>query len=323
MEYSTGYSFKPDAFDINGSLIAAARILETATKNKNQYARSVLSKTFNKVSGSMTVGAMMMATMILGFDDHHLSHPTAIHDLRLFTASMLAPGVQDTDLMVQHEIVASQNGKLHLTTALDAYKCRNNALDTLSPVEVSMMFNFTSGTTKAGRTLPVQDNHPQHGTHVHEPRARVHMPQFISNPPVRPLTANDDDTCEKYAAFALGNFFPDRCLHQLQGDNLWQKFIFWETHKPRGELDLKAWQMLHNLDHDTTTRALALEQAREVKSQHKLLRKAFPSFQTDFDDPYSSDDDSDDVDAYDDALDGADDYDDEQAMDTSDDDSDR
>ena len=48
---------------------------------------------------------------------------------------------------------------------------------------------------------------------------------------------------------AAGNFFPyDRCLHLLVGNSLWDKYLFWTEHLPRGARDERAMAFLRNMD---------------------------------------------------------------------------
>jgi hypothetical protein len=42
----------------------------------------------NLCNGGVTLGAIMVATVLLGYGEHHLSYKTKVHDLRAYAAAV-------------------------------------------------------------------------------------------------------------------------------------------------------------------------------------------------------------------------------------------
>ncbi len=124
-EYASSYSFKADAIHINTRFIATVKILQDQTKTPQQIARSVLIKVgsitrvtlaslvgafysyyisltngyffvqaLNLCNGGVTLGAIMVATVLLGYGESHVSYKTKAHDMRAYAAAIFAEDIE-------------------------------------------------------------------------------------------------------------------------------------------------------------------------------------------------------------------------------------
>lgn len=187
----------------------------------------------------------MVATVLLGYGESHVSYETKAHDMRAFAAAIFPARPESEDVAVQHTRMADLDGCQHLINDVQNYLHRHPALANLSPVEMTMAFAFGAAKTKSAMQLMVKESHPLAGSHGHNPRFRIHLAKFISPLPLRPEDDGDADAKEAYASVILANFFPYNDV-PLRGETKWEKLRTWREDKPRGALDDLALRMVDN-----------------------------------------------------------------------------
>lgn len=281
-EYFSSYSFKADNIKVNSALIVAASLLQGETKTPKQVARSVLAKALNRITGSMTLGAIYVAHLLLGHGDSYISYQTQIVDFRAYVRAFYpshahrlfssSPVAGET----AHSVAINwEEGTAQLVTEVQTYKCRNGALGDLSPVELAMGFDLDRHPPTKTLPLDLHEDHPKASTHGHRRRPRPVLPQFISNLPPRPDDSSHDEDREAYAAYALALFYSDRRLGDLgePGDTLWQQLQAWPIQKPRGPLDTFALRMLGNAERQAAAREAMSRNAHIMRMSRKADRK--------------------------------------------------
>ena len=284
--YIHAYDFKADNVNITQPILMMSSILQDETKSQVQICRSVIAKAMNKVNGAMTYGSVFCSHLMQGYEGTVISYKTKVHDIRPFLAQFFpkwcVSQVRENGEKEQVQLQLEQDdmNACHLVDDVLNYTHRHEALENLSPIEMTMAFIFDKADTKASKALLIQDGHPLAGSHGHKPRKTNVVPQFISNPPLRPKDNGERESQDSYAAFALSNFYSDRLIHLLEGESLWDKYTYWRDNKPRNdleeviELDTLAFRMLDNAQGMAEARALKSKKGKFYRSQRLLLQKA-------------------------------------------------
>jgi hypothetical protein len=288
-EYTHKYAFKADNTSINTKLLVMVERMSQCNLTEDQISRSVVKKALNKITGSMTVGTQLAASLILGHGDHHISHKPKVHLFRQFEKSVVADGFDDEDVMLHMHL--GQNGAVHMTSDCVAYTHRNALLVDWSPVELHMCFELTRGGAFALRGA-----HPLASTHGHTPRPRMVVPQYVQPPRVRPDGDADVSLRNDYGLFALSNFCSHATLSTLDGDSYWDKYIHWMTTKPRGDRDTFAMVVLDNINLTVTARLRMQQDARQCRAHRRLMKEQNAEAGADEPRKSWSDDEGDDID---------------------------
>ncbi len=63
--YFSSYAFKAESVNINSALVVSANLLQVQTKTPKQNSRSFLARSMNRITGSMTLGAIYVAHLLL------------------------------------------------------------------------------------------------------------------------------------------------------------------------------------------------------------------------------------------------------------------
>ena len=281
-EYFSSYSFKADNCKINTALIVSASLLQIETKTPEQIARSVLAKAMNRITGSMTLGAIYVAHLLLGRGDSYLSYKTQIVDFKAYVR-WLCPdhahhlfSTSASDGNVLHTMVVDANSNhVDLMTEVQSYKYRHPALSPLSPIELAMGFILDRHPKTFDRPLSLDPSHPKALTHGHKPRPRPVVPQFIANHPARPDDSAPPAEKEAYAAFALSVFYSNRLVEDLgePGCTLWEKLQAWQEEKPRGDLDVFALRLLRNAECQAAAREVMSQNAKTLRMTRRQGKK--------------------------------------------------
>ena len=276
-EYTCAYNFKTDS--IKGSkkaVTTAVEVLAKSGKTEQQIGRTLLAKGLNQYNTAYTQGIVQANRLLRGQGDSRLSHLTAIHDTVMYALplpSSLESATSAAPIVYHVAYTRTDRSTMHTFSDLDSYRARSSALDLFSPIEMTMAFEPAKpATTIAARYYLLQHPHPMAETYGHNPYARMRLPQTLSHHVFRPETTASPELCEKYAAWALGNFFSDRKMHLLKGATLWAQLLYWEQHKPRGDLDRVAWQLLRNAQVMARARALCVENAQIVRERVRVQR---------------------------------------------------
>jgi hypothetical protein len=274
-EYVTKYTTKADeTAKANDALLHAATKIHqkheeagAAHKPPFKRSRSTLARCMNKIVGTQTYGIVLASTYLLGYGDHDFSHQCKVHNASAF-ASMLHTDFAHSCTDESHQtLVGSGEGdtdRVFMTDAVANYHARSAALQSCSPIEMTMAFSLERHRSGTPHMLRLNANHPQYMTHSFTAPRTLSLPQLISNPPLCPADDSTDTAAQqRYAAWALANYFPNGAmLDALAGETLWEKMLDWRESRPRGARDNLAFRMLHNLQQ----RQLA---CAAIKAQHK------------------------------------------------------
>lgn len=272
-EYATKYSTKSDAINLNGPLLQVADLLADKTLPPERKSKVVLSKMQNLVNKAIVYPLVMLASYLSGHGDSWFPLKTQKHDARLFQRALRLHGTaydnddmdcvidtarplsengeeaSDTDqdreefgdwphLMDEDDLDPSRPSSLRALDPVSIYEARDEALKHWSPFEMTMAFQCTKATTRDSDLLKLNESAgaPNYG---HKPfknksgKPSIRVPQFYTEPPIRPDESAPLRVKEEYAAFVLGNFTPyDKSLSSLPGESLWTKLQYWETHPP-------------------------------------------------------------------------------------------
>ncbi len=301
-EYFSAYAFKADSININTALIVSANLLQNETKTPEQVSKSVLAKAMNRITGSMTLGAIYVAHLLLGRGDSYLSYKTQILDFKAYVrwlwpdhAHHLFSGSPSYGSTAHTLAVQSDSGQVILINEVQAYKFRNAALSPLSPMELTMEFVLERNPKKSPRPLTLMSDHPQCHTHSHKRRPNPLVAQFIANHPPRPDDNASNNEKEAYAAYALSVFYSDRMVQDLGelGCTLWEKLSAWALLKPRGDLDELALRMLGNAERQAAAREAMSRESTMLRMSRKEKKKATAGLDGDVGQDGSDEDDSD------------------------------
>ena len=282
-EYFSSYAFKADCININTALFTSATLLQKQTKTPEQASKSVLARAMNRITGSMTLGAIYVAHLLLGRGDSYLSYKTQILDFKAYVrwlwpdhAHHLFSGSSSYGSTAHTMAVQSDSGQVVLVNEVQAYKFRNAALSPLSPMELAMGFVLERNPKNSPRPLSLKSEHPQCHTHSHKRRPNPVVAQFVANHPPRPADSASDNEKEAYAAYALSVFYSDRLVQDLgeMGGTLWEKLSAWALHRPRGDLDELGLGMLGNAELQAAARLAMSQESANLRMSRKMKKKA-------------------------------------------------
>jgi hypothetical protein len=272
--YICSYNFKADAVNVNLNFLNISKVLQDITKTPIQASRSVVKKCLNQIHGSVVSGSILQMWILLFGKDYIMSYDTKIHNWKAY-AQILQPIVAEEmdEGRLTHHIVIDSCKNVSFRNDVDNYLHRSSALSMFSPIEVSLMFKYGKASTQEGFLLRVQAPHPDADTHGHVSvkRGKMKVPQFISNTPFKPTDPEDKDGWEKYAAYALSNYYPDRecdLAPILVGKTKHEKLKSWLAMPSggRGGLDNIARYLLENSD-------LMAEAKQKLKAEGKRNRE--------------------------------------------------
>ena len=289
MEYTCSYSFKVDNTKINSATITSSCALQDLTKSPEQIARSVLSKAMNRINGSMTLGAIYVTHLIMGHGDSYLSYDTQIVNFNAYVrhlhpshAERLFPNASSAGHLVQ-TLVTNEDGSagpVRFNNEVLTFIRRHPALHKLSPVELAMAFYLDRHPKKTPLPLCLDAAHPMATTHGHRKRSTFVLPQFVSDPPLRPADTAPLEDREAYAAYALTVFYSEHYIKDLEGLNMWEQLRSWEDlaqqgNGPRGaDLDVFALRMLKNVETMAAARAVTRENNAVLKAARAAAKAA-------------------------------------------------
>ena len=183
----------------------------------------------------------------------------------------------------EKEAEPEDQGVLSTMTAVDLYMARHRKLDSWSPFEMEMAFTVVSKSTEASEDLPLSTAKEQY----HKPRLTVGAESTFAIPrpyrehPHRPLDSAMVAERNVYAAWAIGNFFPDRLLHEIRDEessDLWTMYCRWNSDRPRGSRDDFAFQCMENIHERHEAREHIRKELREKKERDAIFRKNHPEF---------------------------------------------
>lgn len=303
-EYASKYASKSDAINLNGPLLQCASVLADKTLPVERKSKLVMSKIQNHVNKAIVYPLTMQSSYLLGHGDYWWPMKTCKHDGLLFQRALkprqtayedevfnvtFAPGNHTTPsndhpaLPLPHNVEDGQPAtrQVQAINAETMYIHRHEALTKWSPYEMTMAFECCLANTTASSLLKVKREFPSVKQYGHKPylnkegKPVIHIPQLFRDPPLRPDPEAPSDDKEEYAAFALGNFYPyDRLLNDLKGDQLWDKFLFWEEHRPRKEKDDFAMMCLANYQVRAQARLQMRVESKKLNMQRRLVTAA-------------------------------------------------
>ena len=285
-EYTVKYSLKDDNTKRNDAFITSSFFLQDLTKTDDQRARSVLARAMNRITGSMTLGAIYVTHLLLGHGDSYLSYDTQIINFVAYVrhfypaaADRLFPSSASSQLM-QRAAVNPEDGSICLVDEVMTFNLKNKAIASLSPVELAMTFQLTPHPESKPHPLQLDSTHPMAGTHGHRQRSKFVVPQFLTNPPPRPDSSAPLQDKEDYAAYALSVFFNNEYLSKLPEGTLWEKLEAWREGRcrPRSAvfpgLDEFAVRMLTNVENQAAARLVIRHDAAFLKASRAAAKAA-------------------------------------------------
>ena len=281
-EYACKYCCKKEAAKQNHAFLDAAMdLVEEKDKPLERIAKSLLAKFLNSINGSITISLVMMTGCLLGHDDHWFPLHTTSYDIRWHEKKLKSKykcldevdQLQEDTLACKLEMDEDNDQFLKLTTQVDGYLNRCTDLQDWSSYELTMCFNIVKIRSKSTSSLRLQETSTMEN-YGHQPRESISVPQPYTEFPMRP---NDDSSIEdknSFAAFALGNFYPydvDKWWNKLFGDTLWEKFLYWEKAKPRGERDHMVLRMLQNIETRCKARLVMKQEMKTTKLRQRHI----------------------------------------------------
>ena len=300
-EYNTGYVTKSEERYLNQAIIKCAGGLEIGTKSIDQQRRSIIAKSLNALGKTMQFASVITSTYLLGYGDSWYPLRDEMHDFAAFTRMLQQTPSQyddervghsftmDSDLLEKDADDSTPDRNYAFTTQpfsnVKKYQNRSPALDDWSPYELSMCFTCVSTTTKSRAEYPVAES-----TLCHKPRQDrqgkhcIAVLRQFKEHPRQPAPSSDVASKENYAAWALGNFYSDRLIHNLRSaqqaadDNvspLWNMLQTWRLQRPRGLRDEFAFRCLDNIENRLLAREFMRTDQRESADRQKDMRTIF------------------------------------------------
>jgi hypothetical protein len=286
--YCTKYNCKADATKENEATLLEAQkrqdhLLQTSKKvlDDDQFspemkAKKMLAKCQNYINGSYTVALVMVASYLLGYGDYWFPMKTVPYDHNWFKTVFMEqkqrPGGVD-DLIEQETMFVLEpdieNSSVRVGHRNDTYTWRPDELGQYSAFELAMLYNV--GKITSASRLIVKSGCPLIGR-CYQPRRSIVIPQFFKMAPICPSEEASVEEKDAWASFAFGNFFPfdiSSYWDQLQGDSLWDKYLFWKQERPRGDLDNIAHRILGNIQ----ARCLANLEMKQEEKTTKIRRR--------------------------------------------------
>lgn len=118
-------------------------------------------------------------------------------------------------------VLCAGDTKLRAIDASFLYNHRHSSLSDWSPFEMTMGFIGGQDDTGDAKLFPLRDDIELTAGYFHKPRLNrarkpvIVIPQQLKEHPKRPSSDAPSDMKEQYAAWALGNFYSDRLMHEL------------------------------------------------------------------------------------------------------------
>ena len=256
------------------------------TKTDDQRARSVLARAMNRITGSMSLGAIYVTHLLLGHGDSYISYDTQIINFVAYVrhfypnaADRLFPSSTSSQLM-QRAAINPRDGSISLVDEVLTFTLRSQAIASLSPVELAMTFQLTPHPESKPHPLQLDSTHPMAGTHGHRQRSTFVIPQFLTNPPPRPDNSAPLQDKEDYAAYALSVFFNIEYTSKLPEGTLWEKLEAWREGRSRPRsavfpgLDEFAVRMLANVENQAAARLVNRRDAAFLKASRAAAKAA-------------------------------------------------
>lgn len=321
-EYNTSYNTKAESTGINQAVVHIAADIAKRVRTTEQMKTSVLSKMLNAITKTIPYPLVMSASYLLGNGDSWCPMRVTPHDFAQFQRMHLEQPGPYEDTAVATEFAAPDAGeaatqprRIMVMDAVLQYKDRHPALSEWSPFELAMGFTCEKASkptekTKVSNLFQLQGELGSRCHLVHKPRrcrggkVAMAIPQPRREHPRRPAPDALASVREDYAAWALGNFYSDRCATRLctsisgqvcimfwvvyhaavatsrrllteltechqSEPTLWSRFLTWERLQPRGQKDEFAFRCLRNVELRLEARSLM----RAEGSRKRLLQR--------------------------------------------------